>query len=221
MYALSVDSEKKSPLKHGQYYRKIGVRTLLAARAIEEQKGPYIGLKEFFAEYRNLNPDLTSIQLEDMEKSLSLLQKDGWISGVEREPDGNKIVIFKLDDRKALEIVDKDVKLQKGGVTAEELALLNGWSVDYSRRVLCNMEKTETSKRVIGDDSITRWYFPSKFSVSRRRTGNSRGLNPTLQVTLLKQFPLMINTSISRLPYVPVQKKSGQLGTQSDAFRLS
>lgn len=166
LFALSVSDEKKSPLRPGQYYKKISARTLLAARAIESQKGPYIGLKEFYVEYRNLNPDLVNVQLADVEKSLDLLQKDGWISSVEREPDGNKIVIFRLDDKKALEIVDKDLKLQRYGVTAEELGLRTGWSIDYSRRVLVNMEKTEISKRIMGDDTTARWYFPSKFSGS-------------------------------------------------------
>jgi hypothetical protein len=168
LFALAVDSEKKMPLRHGQYYKKIAVRTLLTVRTLEGQKGPYIGMKEFFSEYRNLNPDLTNMQFEDVEKSLDLLQKDGWISGVEREPDGNKIVIFRLDDRKALEIVDKDPSLQNGGVTAEELALRSGWSVDYSRRVLSNMEKAETARRVLRDDATTRWYFPSRFSGSQK-----------------------------------------------------
>jgi hypothetical protein len=163
LFALTVESEKKPLLKKGDYYKKIGARTLLVAHKLEE-KTPYVGLKEFFLDFKKANPDLVDIQFSDVEKSLVLLQKEGWLSGVERTPDGNKIVVFRLDHHSVLQAVDKDVVLQSQGVTAEELALRTGWSVDYSKRVLDNMETTESARRVTGEDGLARWYFPSKFS---------------------------------------------------------
>ncbi len=162
LFALTVEDEKRPLLRRNQYYKKIGARTLIVAHKLEENL-PYVELKAFFVEFKKLNPDLTEVQFDDLDKSIELLQKDGLISQFERQPDGNKVVIFRLDDRKVLEVVDRDAVLQRNGVTAEELALRSGWSVDYSRRVLSNMEGVDTAKRVVGEDGLARWYFPSRF----------------------------------------------------------
>lgn len=172
-FALSIDAEKTSIFKKGGVPKKIAPLVLHVAQKLEVEKGPYVGLKEFFLEFRKSNPD-KEILHDDVEKALNLLKNQGLIQGLEPQADGVKIVIFRLDDKKVWEIVTGDVKFANSGVTAEELACRADWSVDYSKKVLNCMEEKESARRVLGEDAVTRWYFPGIFSQNNKNNQRNK-----------------------------------------------
>jgi len=152
-------SGKRKGLFRRKNYDEICGRVIYVAKVLEEEKGPVVEFSDFYSDFVKLNPDI-EISVDDLEKATRILIDKGFMGGLETSEEGLNHVILRYDYAGLLNVIDNNVKMKDQGVTLEQLMIAKDLPKCYIARLLGQMEKDGTARKVTEFDGTVRWFFP-------------------------------------------------------------